>query len=93
MLIKDFGIHNDKPISIKGDNQGSLALVKNPITNNRSKHIDIKFHFIREKYKSGEITVSHIRSAENVADMMTKPVTKLKLKEFRKYIFGDSQNV
>ena len=89
MLAKEFGHNNDKPISIFGDNQGSLHLVKNPVINQRSKHIDIKFHFIREKYTNGFINVTHVPSGENLADIMTKPPTRLKLIDFQKYLFGE----
>ena len=42
-------IHIETPITIHGDNQGAIALSKNPIVHSCSKHIDVKFHFIREK--------------------------------------------
>ena len=51
MLLQDFGLEPNKPVKIFGDNRGSIALVKNPISHNRSKHIDIKFHFMRCLYK------------------------------------------
>ena len=54
----------------------AIALVKNPIIKNRSKHIDIKYHFIREKYNSGFLDVSYIPSGDNVADIMTKQCSK-----------------
>ena len=45
MLAKDFDLKNDRPITIFGDNQGSIALIKNPINHNKSKHIDkVSFH-------------------------------------------------
>ena len=45
------------PIPIHGDNQGAIALVKNPIISNRSKHIDTKHHFIREKFSAKVIDI------------------------------------
>jgi transposase InsO family protein len=88
MLTKEFALQQTDPICIHGDNQGSLDLVRNPVSHDRSKHIDIKFHFIREKFTKGLIDVSHVPSGDNIADMMTKPVTKVKLNKFRGALFG-----
>ena len=88
MLAKDFGFHTHLPILIFGDNQGSLDMVKNSSSNDRSKHIDIKHHFVREKYNEGLINVHHIPTDNNVADLMTKPATKPKLQKFRNMLFG-----
>ena len=76
------------PVPIHGDNQGAIALVKNPIISNRSKHIDIKHHFIREKFTSNFIDLCYVNTDDNVADVFTKPVTKNKLIRFRKMLFG-----
>ena len=88
MLSNNFGLVDEKPIHIQGDNQGSLSLVKNPIINDRSKHIDIKHHFIREKYTRGIIDLTYVPTNSNVADLMTKPITKPKLKLFWSLLFG-----
>ena len=86
-LTQDFGL-NIQSVPLHGDNQGAIALVKNPIQHNRSKHIDIKFHFIREKYNQKLIEISYIPTGENIADVFTKPMTKPKLNTFSKIIFG-----
>ena len=88
MLINDFSIDPKQPITIYGDNQGSLDMVKNPVSNERSKHIDIKHHFPREKYGNGIIDVKYIPTNENVADVFTKPATRQKLEKFKSLLFG-----
>ena len=88
MLTKDFGLITTNPIRIHGDNQGSLSLVKNPVNHQKSKHIDIKYHFIREKQANGDIEVLYVKSADNVADLLTKPANKLKLDQFHQDLFG-----
>ena len=70
------------------DNQGAMALIKNPIVQNISKHIDIKYHFIHEKVQSGFIDLIYVPSEYNVADFMTKPCSKIKLQRFRSMLFG-----
>ena len=90
MLVKDFGLESSEPVSIYGDNQGAIALVKNPVNHNKSKHIDIKFHFIREKYSKRIIELIYVPSSDNIADIMTKPATKVKLGKFQNVLFGHS---
>ena len=79
----------DGPIQIYGDNQGSLDVVRNPVKHNRTKHIDIRYHFIRELYQSQIITVDHVGTEENIADVMTKAVPRHKYEKFRRSLFGD----
>ena len=61
------------------DNKSAIALMKNPVFHGRSKHIDTRFHFIRECVEEGQIIVEFIRTDEQRADSLTKalPVAKL----------------
>ena len=61
---------------IHGDNQGAIALSKNPVHRQRSKHIDVKYHFIRDALREGKIVIVYCPSEDMVADILTKPVTK-----------------
>ena len=70
------------------DNQGSIALAKNPIKHQRTKHIDIKYHFIRDEISKGFVDISYIPSEHNVADIFTKPVSSIRLNKFRYQIMG-----
>lgn len=70
------------------DNQGTIALAKNPVNRQRCKHVDIKYHFIRSTVNEGRVTLMYCSTEEMVADIMTKPVTKLKLKKFAGILFG-----
>ena len=88
MLSADMSISRNDPISIYGDNQGSIDMVKNPVSNDRSKHIDIKHHFIRQKYTEGFIDIAYVSTNDNIADLMTKPPTKVKLLNFKPVLFG-----
>ena len=90
MLLSEFFNNEIKCVKIGVDNQGTIALLKNPIIKNRSKHINIKFHFIREKFNDGFLDIVYVPSADNVADLMTKAFTKSKLDHFRKTLFGQA---
>ena len=82
-LLADFLGKNPCPITIYVDNKGTIDLAKNPVQHQRSKHIDIKFHFIRYHIQTGQIDVVYVPSKENIADLFTKPSTSLNLKRFK----------
>ena len=62
-------------IKVLEDNQGTKALIENPLSSARSKHIDVHFHFIRELFKARKISVEYIASAEQHADILTKALS------------------
>jgi hypothetical protein len=71
------------PIPICGDNQGSLFIASNPVTEKRSKHIDIRFHYIREVIARKLADVYFIEGEENPADILTKNLGVVKFRKFR----------
>ena len=91
-LFRDMDVCSPKtervPVLLHVDNQGAMDLARNPVNHKRSKHISIKYHFIREKVANNDIELSYIRSNDNVSDMMTHAVPKPKLLKFRQYLFG-----
>ncbi|KAL7284517.1 hypothetical protein ACG7TL_001808 [Trametes sanguinea] len=71
------------PIPVAGDNQGSLFMGSNPVTESRSKHIDIKYHAIREYIENKLIEVFYVDTDNNPADLFTKNLGRVKFTEFR----------
>ena len=67
---------NTSPVVLYGDNNGSLAITKNPENHSRTKHIDIQYHFVREKVAEGLVSIQYVSTKEQIADIMTKPLTK-----------------
>jgi hypothetical protein len=66
------------PTTIYCDNQSAIAISKNPQHHQRTKHFDIKWHWIREQVENGNLKVEYLRTDEMVADILTKPLsTKL----------------
>jgi hypothetical protein len=75
-LMADVGLVQVGATSIMCDNQGCIALAKNPTHHSRTKHIDIQHHFIREKLESGEIGLKYCPTQDMVADVLTKALAK-----------------
>lgn len=71
-LLKDLGLKNLPPAILKCDNQAALSIAANPVMHERTKHIDIDCHFVRDQLKKGTIVTQHVSSADQVADIMTK---------------------
>lgn len=66
------GIEIELPITIRCDNVGAIYLANNHSTSQRTKHIDIRTHFVREYIEDGIIKIIFIRSEDNDADIFTK---------------------
>jgi hypothetical protein len=62
------------------DSQSAIYLAMNQVYHVRTKHIDIRFHKIRELIVTGDIVLKKVHTSENAADMLTKPVTTAKFK-------------
>uniref|UniRef100_A0AAV1UFQ5 Reverse transcriptase Ty1/copia-type domain-containing protein n=1 Tax=Peronospora matthiolae TaxID=2874970 RepID=A0AAV1UFQ5_9STRA len=82
-LLKDLCMYNDGPTTVYQDNQGSIALARNSVYNSRTKHIDTKYHFSRERVESSELHVEYISTADMVTDALTKSVPRPKLEKFK----------
>ena len=77
-ILEDFGIKQDA-VAIGCDNNSAICLAKHQVYHERSKHIYVRLHFIREEIEKGTVKVFRVDTKENPADMLTKPVPKNKL--------------
>jgi hypothetical protein len=68
------------PTVVHEDNQGCIAISSNNRTDSRTKHIDVKYHFVRDMVQAKEITVQHISTENMLVDFLTKPSTASKFK-------------
>jgi Reverse transcriptase (RNA-dependent DNA polymerase)/GAG-pre-integrase domain/Integrase core domain len=73
-MVSDLGLKHG-PIQLQCDSQSALHLAKNPVFHARTKHIDIRYHFIREAVSEQKILLLKVDTKENAADMLTKVVT------------------
>jgi hypothetical protein len=85
LLEEMTGINVPRPI-VRMDNTTAIALAKNPTLHDRSKHIDVKFHYTRECVERGDIELEHIGTNEELADTLTKALGAKRFHELREKI-------
>lgn len=86
-LIVEIGCGDLKtPTVMHGDNLSAQHLAKNPVHHSRTKHIDIRYHFIREVMKEGHVVLEYTSTNEMIADIMTKNLSKGKHNGFMKML-------
>lgn len=85
-LLKDLGFIQNSPITIFQDNQSCIQLARNPTFHARSKHIDIKHHFIREAIENKLVDLVYCPTEQMVADILTKPLAREKFEYLRNYL-------
>ncbi|OWZ09586.1 Gag-pol Polyprotein [Phytophthora megakarya] len=82
LVLKDLGMEVDQ-ITVFEDNQGGQHLAESKAVTQRSRHIDTKYHWLRQKVKEGDVHISYYRTSEMIADHFTKGLGVIKFKHFR----------
>ncbi|KAJ9556766.1 hypothetical protein OSB04_011380 [Centaurea solstitialis] len=85
-LLTDLTGWASKEVVLRVDNKSAIALMKNPVFHGRSKHIDTRFHFIRECVEKGLVLMEHVSSEEQRADILTKAHGRVKFTEMREIL-------
>jgi histone deacetylase 1/2 len=81
-LLKELGVSQQRFPILWCDNLGATYLTANPVFHARTKHIEIDFHFVRERVADGALQIRFISSGDQVADVFTKPATQQMLHRF-----------
>ena len=82
-ILKDLQIPLASTPTLYCDNINALHMTINPVFHARSKHIELDYHFVRERVALGHLITQHISTTEQVADLFTKPMSKATLSHFR----------
>ena len=82
-LLKELGLAQEESIEICVNNKSAIALSKNPVFHDQSKHIDTRYHFIRECIARKEVQIKYVKSQDQAADIFTKPLKQEDFVRFR----------
>ena len=77
-LLGDLLGRDTRVVQLRVDSKSALALAKNPVFHERSKHIRLRYHFIRSCLDEGSIEASYINTTDQLADLLTKPLGRIK---------------
>ncbi|MBW0544101.1 hypothetical protein O181_083816 [Austropuccinia psidii MF-1] len=76
LLLQDLRMTVNYPLQLNGDNQGAIALAKNPQVNERTKHFDTIFHWIQEMIMKRKINITYVPTQQMPADGLTKALSR-----------------
>jgi len=87
-LMMEMGFAQQEATIIYEDNESSIDCTRNPVSHSKMKHIDIKYHVIRDYIEQGQIDVRWISTTEQLADMFTKPLPPALFHRFRNQLLN-----
>lgn len=90
-MMLEIGLPQNSATTINEDNQPCIHLVRNPVTSGRSKHIALRFNFVRDQILDGNIEVVYCPTADMVADLLTKMLAKPQHCRLRAMVLGMSE--
>jgi hypothetical protein len=75
------------------DNDSAIRMVDNPVEHSRTKHIDIRYHFLRDHQQRGDIEIAYVNTKNQLADIFTKPLDEKTFSKLRNELnILDSRN-
>ena len=74
MLLHELTVDNITPMPLKCDNQAAIYIAKNSIFNERTKHIELDYRFVRQKLMESLVSLTHVTTKNQLVDIMTKPL-------------------
>jgi hypothetical protein len=81
-LLADLSMDFPSPTTLHIDNQSTIAITRNPEFHDRTKHIEVRHHFLRQKVESEEIRLEYVPTKDQIADVLTKGLTREKHDRF-----------
>ncbi|MDR3737610.1 MAG: reverse transcriptase domain-containing protein [Terracidiphilus sp.] len=90
-LLKELGLHSQVGSIVHGDNQSAIAVTKNGVKGERTKHVDVKYHFVTETVERGDVQLRWIPTAEQQADIFTKALAQPAFETLRSQLMATPQ--
>ena len=85
-LLEELKVFTSEAVDLLVDNKSAIDLAKNHVSHDKSKHIDIKFRFLKDQVSKGKIRLQHCRTEKQLADIMTKSLKSERFKELRELL-------
>ena len=89
-MLAELQVKPGDPTVIKEDNTGAIAIAKNPVSHSRTKHIDIRYHYVREAVQDNLINLRYCPTEEMTADVLTKSLPRERFEKLQKNMGLDS---
>jgi len=86
VVLEELKLDYKKLVQLNIDNKSAINLSKNPTLHGRSKHIEMKFHFLRDQVSRGKLTLLYCHTEEQTTDVFTKPLKQARFDKLRKHI-------
>lgn len=77
-LLEEIGVTQESPTTLNCDNAAAKKLITNPVFHRRTKHINVKYHYVRQVHEKGELRIQHVASKDQLADIFTKSLAREK---------------
>jgi hypothetical protein len=81
--LEDLQIKYNDPITINCDNTSAISISKNPVMHSKTKHIPIKYHFLRDQVTQKIVKIVYLDTKEQIADIFTKPLPRSTFENLR----------
>nr|XP_043615994.1 secreted RxLR effector protein 161-like [Erigeron canadensis] len=85
-LLEDLGEKISGPLEVLCDNSSSIKLSKNPVMHRRTKHIDVRFHYLRDLVNQDVVKLKFCKTEDQLADVMTKPIKLATFVQMREWM-------
>jgi hypothetical protein len=92
-LLMEIKLNKNEEFELLIDNKSAINLAKNPIAHGRSKHIETKYHFLRDQVCKGKLKLTHCKTEVQVADIFTKPLKIERFKDLKKMLAVTSLDI
>ena len=85
-ILAEFRGERDRAFTLKIDSESAIQLIKNPVFHDRSKHINVRYHYIRECIEENRVKLKSVGTVEELADILTKALGRARFCELRSKI-------